>query len=149
VVSGLEETPDQNRPPVNVVRLAFQSMVGIGSLLALLSVVFLFVRMRRGRLPKSTWFYRALVAAGPLSWPRSDRVTTRSRPPAVDRLRPHAAEAVSPAPGLFLGFYAVAIYAVLTVFAVYVLLVAGGYDVPAPYEGGGQGAPDDEKAGVR
>ena len=61
------------------------------------------------------------------------------------------ADAVSPAPGLFLGFYAVvAIYAVLTVFTVYVLRrLAGGYDVPAPYEGGGQAAPDDEKAGVR
>src|SRR5207249_10833987 len=41
--------------------------VGLGSVLALLSVVFLFVRIRRGRLPESTWFYRVLVAAGPLS----------------------------------------------------------------------------------
>ncbi len=44
----------------------------------------------------------------------------------------------------------VAIYAVLTVFTVYVLRrLAGRHDVPAPYEGGGPGAPDDEKAGVR
>ena len=47
------------------------------------------------------------------------------------------ADAVSPAPGLFLGFYAVvAIYAVLTVFTVYVLRrLAGRHDVVAPYEG--------------
>ena len=42
-------------------------MVGIGTLLALLGVVYLAVRIRRRRLPRSTWFYRALALAGPLS----------------------------------------------------------------------------------
>ena len=48
------------------------------------------------------------------------------------------ADAVSPAPGLFAGFYAVvAIYAVLTVVTVYVLRrLAVTHDVPAPHEGG-------------
>jgi len=66
-VEGLDAVPPADRPPVNVVRLAFQTMVGIGTLLALFSATFLFVRFRRGRLPESTWFYRALVMAGPLS----------------------------------------------------------------------------------
>jgi cytochrome d ubiquinol oxidase subunit I len=66
-VQGLEIVPPADRPPVNVVRLAFQTMVGIGSLLALLGVAFLYIRFRRGRLPTSPWFYRAVVAAGPLS----------------------------------------------------------------------------------
>jgi cytochrome d ubiquinol oxidase subunit I len=66
-VKGLDTVAPADRPPVNVVRLAFQTMVGIGSLLALLSAVFLFVRIRRKRLPESAWFYRALVVAGPLS----------------------------------------------------------------------------------
>jgi cytochrome d ubiquinol oxidase subunit I len=42
-------------------------MVGIGTLLALLGVIFLAVRIRRRRLPESRWFYRALTLAGPLS----------------------------------------------------------------------------------
>jgi cytochrome d ubiquinol oxidase subunit I len=66
-VEGLDTVAPADRPPVNVVRLAFQTMVGIGSLLALISLVFLVVRIRRGRLPESTWFYRVLAAAGPLS----------------------------------------------------------------------------------
>src|SRR5207302_775369 len=66
-VKGLDTVAPADRPPVNVVRFAFQTMVGIGSLLALLSAVFLFVRIRWKRLPESAWFYRALVAAGPLS----------------------------------------------------------------------------------
>jgi cytochrome d ubiquinol oxidase subunit I len=57
--------PARDRPPVNVVRVAFQTMVGIGTLLALLGVVTVFVRLRFRRLPESPWFYRALVLAGP------------------------------------------------------------------------------------
>src|SRR4029077_4740513 len=66
-VEGLASVPARERPAVNVVRIAFQTMVGIGSLLALIGVVFLAVQVRRKRLPESVWFYRALVVAGPLS----------------------------------------------------------------------------------
>jgi cytochrome d ubiquinol oxidase subunit I len=72
-VRGLDTVPAADRPPVNVVRYAFQTMVGIGTLLALLGVVYLFLRWRRRRrpaseaFPDSPWFYRAVVAAGPLS----------------------------------------------------------------------------------
>ena len=66
-VQGLDAVPPVDRPPVNVVRFAFQTMVGIGSALALLSVVHLARTIRRRPLPESVWFYRALVAAAPLS----------------------------------------------------------------------------------
>ena len=66
-VKGLDTVPAADRPPVNVVRIAFQTMVGIGTLLALLGIVFLAIRVRRRRLPQSRWFYRALVLAGPAS----------------------------------------------------------------------------------
>jgi cytochrome d ubiquinol oxidase subunit I len=42
-------------------------MVGIGVALAGVSAVYLFVWLRRRRLPRSPWFYRAVVVAGPLS----------------------------------------------------------------------------------
>ena len=54
-------------PPVNVVRFAFQTMVGIGTGLALLGVLFLATWWRHRRLPRSKWFYRAVVVAGPLA----------------------------------------------------------------------------------
>jgi cytochrome bd ubiquinol oxidase subunit I len=66
-VEGLDAVGPADRPPVNVVRIAFQSMVGIGSLLVLLSVYYLAIRIRTKRLPESRWFYLALIAAGPLS----------------------------------------------------------------------------------
>jgi cytochrome d ubiquinol oxidase subunit I len=66
-VAGLDTAPAADRPPVNVVRFSFQIMVGIGTLLALLGVAYLYVRFRRRRLPTSPWFHRGVVAAGPLA----------------------------------------------------------------------------------
>jgi cytochrome d ubiquinol oxidase subunit I len=66
-VKGLDTVPVAERPPVNVVRVSFQLMVGIGTMLALLGVFYLVVRVRRRRLLESVWFYRALVLAGPAS----------------------------------------------------------------------------------
>src|SRR5947208_5684723 len=63
-VRGLDAVPADQRPPVNAVRASFQLMVGIGTLLALLGVIYLAVRARRRRLPESRWFYRALVQIG-------------------------------------------------------------------------------------
>jgi cytochrome d ubiquinol oxidase subunit I len=40
-------------------------MVGIGTLLALLGVVYLFVRIRSRSLPTWRWFYLAVVVSGP------------------------------------------------------------------------------------
>jgi cytochrome bd ubiquinol oxidase subunit I len=64
-IQGLETVPPAQRPPINITRLSFQTMVGIGTLLALLGLVYLVVRIRRQRLPLTPWFYRAVVVAGP------------------------------------------------------------------------------------
>jgi cytochrome bd ubiquinol oxidase subunit I len=64
-VTGLDTVAASQRPPINVTRLSFQTMVGIGTLLALLGLFYLFVRIRHRRLPLSKWFYWAVVAAGP------------------------------------------------------------------------------------
>src|SRR5437763_5966054 len=66
-VQGLSAVAADRRPPVNVVRVSFQAMVGIGTFLGLIGVVYLVAWIRRKRLPRSAWFYRALVLAGPLS----------------------------------------------------------------------------------
>lgn len=66
-VRGLDTVSAALRPPVNVVRVAFQSMVAIGTLLLALSLVFVWIRLRRGRLPLARWFYGAVALAGPAS----------------------------------------------------------------------------------
>jgi cytochrome d ubiquinol oxidase subunit I len=106
-VMGLDAVGADDIPPVNVVRFAFQTMVGIGTLLALLGLLFLYVRLRHRRLPRSRWFYRAAVAAGPLSivaliagW-----VTTEvGRQPWVVYEVMRTDEAVTGAPGIPVGY---------------------------------------------
>jgi cytochrome d ubiquinol oxidase subunit I len=119
-VQGLDAVPRRERPPVNAVRIAFQTMVGIGTLLALVGGVYLVTQIRRKRLPESRWFYRAVVLAGPLSvvaliagW-----VTTEvgRQPWVVYRVMPTAA-AVTGATGVPVGY--------ATLAAAYVVIAAG------------------------
>jgi cytochrome d ubiquinol oxidase subunit I len=124
-VEGLEEVPPDERPPVNVVRVAFQTMVGIGLVLVALSLVYLVVWLRRRRLPRSSWFYWAIVAAGPLSvvalvagW-----VTTEvGRQPWVVYGHMRTEEAITGASGIPVGYAAlVVVYAGLVATVVWVL----------------------------
>ncbi|MCC3330894.1 cytochrome ubiquinol oxidase subunit I [Nocardia abscessus] len=66
-VPGLDSVPLGDRPPVNITHLAFQTMVVIGTLLALMVLVFWLLRWRRRDLLDSRWFLWAAVAAGPLA----------------------------------------------------------------------------------
>jgi cytochrome bd ubiquinol oxidase subunit I len=125
-VQGLDAVPAAERPPVNVVRIAFQTMVGIGTLLALLSVAFLAARVWRRRLPESRWFYRALAVAGPLSvvalicgW-----VTTEvGRQPWVVYRIMRTSEAVTGAGGIPVGYGTlILVYAALLAAVAWILL---------------------------
>lgn len=64
-VQGLDAVPVAFRPPVNITRYSFQTMVGIGTGLAFLAVFFIWMRLRRRRLPTQRWFYLVAAAAGP------------------------------------------------------------------------------------
>jgi cytochrome bd ubiquinol oxidase subunit I len=66
-VVGLDSVPAEDRPPVNTTRLSFQAMVFIGTGLAALAAVFLLTWWRKRRLPRTKWFYRAVIACGPLA----------------------------------------------------------------------------------
>jgi cytochrome d ubiquinol oxidase subunit I len=124
-VQGLESVPADDRPPVNVVRFAFQTMVGIGVGLALLAVVYVGTWMRHRRLPRSPWFYRAVVAAGPLSLVAliAGWVTTEvGRQPWVVYRVMRTSEAVTGATGVPVGYATLAlVYAGLLAAVVWVL----------------------------
>ena len=69
-VEGMNTAPPNGLPTntgINIVRLSFQAMVFIGTGLAALAVWFLWFAWRRGRLPRTPWFMRAVVLAGPLA----------------------------------------------------------------------------------
>jgi cytochrome d ubiquinol oxidase subunit I len=111
-VQGLDTVPKDRQPPVNVVRIAFQTMVGIGTLLALLGVVLLGTRIRRKRLPESTWFYRAVALAGPASFIAliAGWVTTEvGRQPWVVYRVMLTSQAVTGAGGIIVGYATLAL----------------------------------------
>jgi cytochrome d ubiquinol oxidase subunit I len=66
-VQGLDQVPTDDQPPINVVRLSFQTMVFIGTFLAALGALFILTWWRKRRLPRSRWFLRAVVASAPLA----------------------------------------------------------------------------------
>ena len=124
-MDGLDSVPVDDRPPVNVVRFSFQTMVGIGTALALLGVFFVAAWFRLRRLPASRWFYRALVAAGPLSvvaliagW-----ITTEvGRQPWIVYRVMRTSEAVTGASGIPVGYATLAlVYAGLAVAVAWLL----------------------------
>lgn len=136
-VIGLDTVPPSQIPPVNVVRVAFQSMVGMGSLLALLGVVYLVLWAWRGRLPWSRWFYGAVVLAAPASFVAliAGWVTTEvgRQPWVVYKVMPTGA-AVTGAAGIPVGYGALAaVYAGVVAGTVWILWRLATTPLP-PYE---------------
>ena len=124
-VEGLDRVAPEDRPPVNVVRLAFATMVGIGTLMAIFGVALLVVWWRRRALPDGAWFLRTVALLGPLSvvaliagW-----VTTEvGRQPWVVYERMRTEDAVTGAGGIPLGYAAlVVIYVALAAATVWLL----------------------------
>jgi cytochrome d ubiquinol oxidase subunit I len=124
-VQGLETVPPEDRPPVNVVRIAFQTMVGIGTALALLGAAFLVTWLRKRRLPRSPWFFRAVMAAGPLALVAliAGWVTTEvGRQPWIVYEVMRTEQAVTSADGLEVGYAAlVAVYVSLAAAVLWLL----------------------------
>ena len=124
-VTGLDSVPAEDRPPVNVVRTSFQVMVTIGTGLALLGTVFFVTWLRKRRLPRSKWFYRAVMAAGPLSFVAliSGWITTEvGRQPWIVYEVMRTEQAVTSADGLEVGYaILVAVYLALAAAVVWLL----------------------------
>jgi cytochrome d ubiquinol oxidase subunit I len=124
-IAGLDSVAPRDRPPINIERYAFQTMVGIGTLLALLAAFYLAVRVRRKRLPQTSWFYRAVVAAGPLAlvaliagW----IVTEVGRQPWIVYGVMRTSQAVTSAGGIPVGYATLAlVYVALAIAVAWVL----------------------------
>ncbi|HEU0087729.1 MAG TPA: cytochrome ubiquinol oxidase subunit I [Pseudonocardiaceae bacterium] len=139
-VPGLDQVPPQLRPPVNVVHLSYNAMVGIGFALLALAAWLGWVWWRRRDIPRSPWFLRAVAVSGVAAVVALEAgwVTTEvGRQPWIVYQIQLTRDAVSTAPGLRYGFYLVlAVYLMLTVMTGYVLRkLAGTRGAPlAPQE---------------
>ncbi len=138
-VIGLDSVPPADRPPVNVTHLSYNAMVGIGTGLLLLALWLGWAWWRRRDIPRTPWFLRAVAVSGAAAVVALESgwvATEVGRQPWIVYQIQRTSEAVSTAPGLRWGFYAVvAVYVVLTVMTVYVLRqLAGRHETLAPQE---------------
>ncbi len=130
VVTGIDAIPADERPPLAIVHLAFQIMVGCGTLMAALAA-WGFVRwIRRQRsqgraLPDDRRFLTAVMLAGPLGFIALEAgwtVTEVGRQPWIVQGFMRTAEAVTPMPGLAVPFLLfTALYIGLAVVVLFLL----------------------------
>jgi cytochrome d ubiquinol oxidase subunit I len=102
-VRGLNSFPRELWPPTLVCHLAFQIMVGTGSLLALIGLVFLWLRWRRPQLLNAPGFLLVAALCTPLGFIAVEAgwtVTEVGRQPWIIYGVMRTADAVSPMPGL-------------------------------------------------
>ena len=154
-VPGLDQVPVADRPLANAVHLSFQTMVGIGSALALFAVGFWWRRRRRGDdWPR--WLLGLAVLAGPLAVVALEAgwVTTElGRQPWIVYRVMRVRDAASTSTGLWWSFAAmVVVYLGMTVAATSVLRSmarrwreGGPTDLPTPY---GPSTPVEAHAGA-
>ena len=124
-VTGLTSVPAADRPPVAIVHLAFDTMVGIGFALLALGAWLAWSWWRHRDFPASRWFLRAVAVSGVgavVAMEAGWIVTEVGRQPWIVYGVLKVASAVNPAPGLADSVWPVLlVYGLLTVATVYVL----------------------------
>ncbi|HJR88987.1 MAG TPA: cytochrome ubiquinol oxidase subunit I [Aeromicrobium sp.] len=142
-VPGLDTIPDDEEPPVNITHWAFQTMVGLGTALALVVTVFWLARWRGRDLLGHRWFLRLMALAGPLAVVTMEAgwiATEVGRQPWIVYGHMRTVDAAGDNPGLWWLLTATAVlYTAMTAAAVWVLRSmarrwrSGEIDLPSPY----------------
>jgi cytochrome d ubiquinol oxidase subunit I len=126
-VQGLDAVPPADRPDPVVVHLSFDTMVGLSTLVGLLSLVFWFLGWRRREVPRSRPLLWCVVAAGPaivIAMEAGWFVTEFGRQPWVVYGIIRTSNAATTAPALGVTFTVfLAIYAALAVTTARLLLL--------------------------
>jgi cytochrome bd ubiquinol oxidase subunit I len=106
-VKGLDDFPEERWPPVVIVHLAFQVMVGLGTLLAAIGLWALWDLIRQRDLAEARRLLMALSIATPLGFLCVEAgwtVTEVGRQPWIVAGLLRTADAVTPMPGLIVPF---------------------------------------------
>jgi cytochrome bd ubiquinol oxidase subunit I len=124
-VKGLLDFPRDTWPNPLLVHLAFQAMVGLGSLMALVALWGLWLALRRREVPADRRFLAVMALAGPTGFLALEAgwlVTEWGRQPFTIWGSMRTAEAVTPVPNLAVPFWVfTAIYLFLAVMVVVLL----------------------------
>lgn len=118
-VTGLNEFPRENWPPIVITHIAFQVMVGIGLLLALCGLLFLIFQWKKPSVLTKKWWLCLLVFCIPLGFIAVEAgwtVTEVGRQPWIIYEVMRTSDALTAMPGIRYSFYFITgIYLLLTV----------------------------------
>ncbi|MDQ0638513.1 cytochrome d ubiquinol oxidase subunit I [Pedobacter sp. W3I1] len=124
-VKGLDQIPENEHPPVAITHYAFQIMVGIGTLLLLVSLTYFFILFKKKPLTEKRWLLKLFVAAIPLGYLALEAgwvVTEVGRQPWIIYGIMRTKDAVTPMPGIVYSFYIFsAIYVSLSMIVTFLL----------------------------
>jgi cytochrome d ubiquinol oxidase subunit I len=138
-VKGLDVVPKADRPPVNVVRIAFQTMVGIGTAMLALSAWLGWSWWRRRRMPQHRLFLWAALLGAPAAVAALECgwvVTEVGRQPWIVYEVMRTADAVTDAPGIRYGYFLLLfVYTTLAIATVFVLRRLARVPLPLPIAG--------------
>ncbi|QYA26901.1 cytochrome ubiquinol oxidase subunit I [Gramella sp. MT6] len=117
-VKGLNDFPEDVIPPVSVVHYAFQTMVGIGSLMMIAALIFFISLKKKSWLQnrKYWWLFAVLSPLGFVAVEAGWVVTEVGRQPWIVYNIMKTSEAVTPMPGLKYSFFLyVTVYIILAI----------------------------------
>ena len=124
-VTGLDKYTKENRPPVIITHIAFQLMVAIGFLLALISLLYLVFSVRWRQLLLTRWWLGLIAFATPLGFIAVEAgwtVTETGRQPWIIYGVMRTKDAVSTMPGLHYSFYVITtVYLLLSFIIIWLM----------------------------
>ena len=124
-VIGLDQIPEDERPPVAVVHFAFQIMVGLGTLMMLIGMLYFFMRWRKWDYINNKWWLRALAFATPIGFIALEAgwtVTEVGRQPWIIYGVMKTKDALTPMPGIQYSLLAiVSLYTLLTLAVIWLM----------------------------
>ena len=107
-VTGLNEFPREDWPPVAITHYAFQIMIGFGMVMMVIAIVFLIGRFLKKNWLEQRWFLKMFFIATPFGYIALEAgwtVTEVGRQPWIIYGFMRTVDAVTPMPGIQYSFY--------------------------------------------
>lgn len=125
-VIGLDQIPEEERPPTAVVHFAFQIMVGFGTLMMFIGLLYFIMRWRRWDYIHNKWWLRVVALATPIGFIALEAgwtVTEVGRQPWIIYGVMKTKDALTPMPGIQYSLLAVVIvYSILTFTVIWLMI---------------------------
>lgn len=124
-VIGLDQIPEEERPPVAVTHFAFQIMVGLGTLMMGIGLLYFFMRWRRWDYLNKRWWLWMIALATPFGFIALEAgwtVTEVGRQPWIIYGVMRTEDALTPMPGIFYSLaLVVTVYSFLTLAVIWLM----------------------------